>query len=192
MPARFAEEEVVLPERTTCPPDRAVIEWVQRSCRWRRYLPSIDGLPYPPQVFMAQQAVVFPTLDASFIREDSLFRDYYRVFEERVRRYRAQPFFNAVETPAERAAFVKSAGRDARACQSRCITASCARCSTVFPSSSRSGTDMRNGLCTKPVGTAIERRPSARRECHDFGASGRDHCGSQSVGAAIACRLLRR
>ena len=59
---------------------------------------------------MPQQAVVFPTVDASFIREDALFRDYYRVFEERVRRYRAQPFFNALETPAERAAFVKTLG----------------------------------------------------------------------------------
>ena len=66
--------------------------------------------PYPPQLFMSQQAVVFPTLDASFIREDALFRDYYRVFEERVRRYRAQPFFNAVETPGERSAFVKTLG----------------------------------------------------------------------------------
>jgi hypothetical protein len=110
MPARFAEEEVVLPERTTCPPDPAVIEWVQTNV-------PVDGVfavdrwtPYPPQVFMPQQAVVFPTLDASFIREDALFRDYYRVFEERVRRYRVQPFFNAVETPTERAAFVKALG----------------------------------------------------------------------------------
>jgi hypothetical protein len=66
--------------------------------------------PYPPQVFMPQQAVVFPTLDASFIREDAFFRDYYRVFEERVRRYHVQPFFNAVETPTERATFVKTLG----------------------------------------------------------------------------------
>jgi hypothetical protein len=110
MPARFAEEEVVLPERTICPPDPAVIEWVQTHVPVEAVFAVDRWTPYPPQVFMPQQAVVFPTVDASFIREDALFRDYYRVFEERVRRYRAQPFFNAVETPAERSAFVKTLG----------------------------------------------------------------------------------
>jgi hypothetical protein len=110
MPARFAEEEVVLPERTTCPPDRAVVEWVQRQLPVDTVFAVDRWTAYPPQVFMAQQAVVFPTLDASFIREDSLFGDYYRVFQERVRRYRAQPFFNTLETPAERTAFVKALG----------------------------------------------------------------------------------
>ena len=110
MPARFAEEEVVLPERTVCPPDPAVIEWVQTHVPVEAVFAVDRWTSYPPQVFMPQQAVLFPTLDASFIREDALFPDYYRVFEERVRRYRAQPFFNALETPAERAAFVKTLG----------------------------------------------------------------------------------
>jgi len=110
MPARFAEEELVLPERTTCPPDRAVIDWVQTHVPVDAVFAVDRWTPYPPQVFMSQQAVVFPTLDASFIREDALFREYYRVFEERVRRYRVQPFFNVVETPTERAAFVKALG----------------------------------------------------------------------------------
>ena len=110
MPARFAEEEVILPERTTCPPDRDVIEWVRSHVPTAGVFAVDRWTPYPPQVFMPQQAVVFPTLDASFIREDSLFREYYGLFEERVRRYRVQPFFNAVETPTERAAFVKALG----------------------------------------------------------------------------------
>jgi hypothetical protein len=110
MPARFAEEEVILPERTICPPDRAVIEWVKLNLPVEAVFAVDRWTPYPPQVFMPQQAVIFPTLDASFIREDSLFRDYYRVFEERVRRYRLQPFFNAVETAGERGAFVKALG----------------------------------------------------------------------------------
>lgn len=110
MPARFAEEEIILPERTTCPPDRAVIEWVRMHLPVEAVFAVDRWTPYPPQIFVPQQAVVFPTLDASFIREDSLFRDYYRVFEERVRRYRVQPFFNVVETPTERAAFVQALG----------------------------------------------------------------------------------
>ena len=110
MPARFAEEDVVLPERTTCPPDYSVIEWVTANLpvdavfavdRWTRY---------PPQVFVPQQAVMFPTLEASFIDEDRLFSDYYRLFGERMSRHRVQPFFNAVETPEERAEFVRALG----------------------------------------------------------------------------------
>ncbi|MET0659838.1 MAG: hypothetical protein ABW110_16950, partial [Steroidobacteraceae bacterium] len=110
MPARFAEEEIILPERTVCPPNRAVIEWVRTQVPVEAVFAVDRWTPYPPQLFMSQQAVVFPTLDASFIREDALFGKYYRLFEERVRRYRAQPFFNAVETPGERSAFVKTLG----------------------------------------------------------------------------------
>ncbi|MGH7554428.1 MAG: hypothetical protein ACREMQ_15595, partial [Longimicrobiales bacterium] len=109
-PARFAEEEIVLPERTTCPPDRALVEWVQTHVPIEAVFAVDRWTPYRPQVFMPQQAVVFPTLDVSFLDEDRLFRDYYRVFEERVRRYRVQPFFNSVETPAERTAFVEALG----------------------------------------------------------------------------------
>jgi len=110
MPARFAEEAVVLPERTTCPPDYAVMEWVQAHVPVEAVFAVDRWTAYPPPVFMAQQAVVFPTLDASFIHEDSLFRDYYRFFDDRMRRYRVQPFFNSVETPDERAAFVTALG----------------------------------------------------------------------------------
>jgi hypothetical protein len=110
MPARFAEEEIILPERTVCPPDHDVVEWVRAHVPVDAVFAIDRWTPYPPQVFMAQQAVVFPTLDASFIHEDSLFRDYYRLFDERVRRYRVQPFFNTIETPAERAEFVEALG----------------------------------------------------------------------------------
>jgi hypothetical protein len=53
---------------------------------------------------------MFPTLDASFIHEDSLFRDYYRLFVDRMRRHRVQPFFNAVETAEERTEFIRTLG----------------------------------------------------------------------------------
>jgi hypothetical protein len=110
VPARFAEEEVVLPARTTCPPDYAVMEWVAQNVPVESVFAVDRWTPYPPTIFMPQQAVVFPTLDASFIHEDSLFRDYYRLFGDRMKRYRVQPFFNQVETPAERAEFVRDLG----------------------------------------------------------------------------------
>jgi hypothetical protein len=109
-PARFAEEEVVLPARTTCAPDYAVMQWVAQNIPVESVFAVDRWTPYPPTVFMPQQAVVFPTLDASFIHEDSLFRDYYRLFGDRMKRYHVQPFFNQVETPAERAEFVRDLG----------------------------------------------------------------------------------
>jgi hypothetical protein len=110
MPARFAEEDVTLPERTTCAPDYALMTWLRAQVPVDAVFAIDRWTPYPPQMFMAQQAVVFPTLDASFINEDALFREYYRFFDARMRRYRVQPFFNAVETPDERDAFVTSLG----------------------------------------------------------------------------------
>ena len=145
MPARFAEEEVVLPERTTCPPDPAVIDWVQANLPVDAVLAVDRWTPFPPQVFMPQQAVVFPTLEASFIREDVLFPDYYRVFKERVRRYRAQPFFNVVESPAERADYVHSARRDPRPRESLPLR-------RTAPGSRRSSRAVRAQLQPRPVG----------------------------------------
>jgi hypothetical protein len=110
MPARFAEEDVVLPERTTCPPDYSVIDWVRANVAVDAVFAVDRWTPYPPQVFMAPQAVIFPTLEASFIAEDRLFRDYYRLFGDRMSRQHVQPFFNAVETPGERAEFVRTLG----------------------------------------------------------------------------------
>jgi hypothetical protein len=110
MRARFAEEQAELPERTTCPPDYPVIEWVRMNVPVESVFAIDRWTPYPPQVFMAPQAVVFPTLDASFIHEDSLFRNYYALFDDRMRRYRLQPFFNTAESDGERAEFVRRLG----------------------------------------------------------------------------------
>jgi hypothetical protein len=39
-----------------------------------------------------------------------LFREYYRIYDDRMRQHRVQPFFNALETPGERAEFVRTLG----------------------------------------------------------------------------------
>jgi hypothetical protein len=110
MPARFAEEFATLPERMACPPDYRLVEWVRTNVPVDAVFAIDRWDPFPPSMFMPQQVVVFPTLDASFIDEDELFRDYYRVFGDRMRRYHVQPFFNDVETPGERAAFTDTLG----------------------------------------------------------------------------------
>lgn len=115
MPVPFTEdilpgEDLLLPERTACAPDYEVIEWV------RTHVPpdalfAIDGWnPYLPSVFMPQQVVAFPPVERSFVHEKELFKRYYELFDERVRKYRVQPFFNSIEAPAERTAFVERLG----------------------------------------------------------------------------------
>lgn len=110
MPARFAEEQAEVPAHTSCPPDYATIEWVRQNVPVEAVFAVDRWTPFPPQLFMAQQGVVFPTLDASFIHEDSLFRDYYRLFADRMRQHRLQPFFNVAETPEQRSEFVRLLG----------------------------------------------------------------------------------
>lgn len=115
MQARFTEhlfdgDRVMLPERTICPPDAAVVEWMQTQVPIEAVFAIDRWDPYPPSMFTPQQEVVFPTLDAAFVNEDRLFSTYYRFFYERMRQYRVQPFFNAVETPSERQAFIKGIG----------------------------------------------------------------------------------
>jgi hypothetical protein len=108
--ARFAASGEVVPERTTCPPDRDLTEWVRQNVPADGVFAVDRWTAYAPQVFMPQQAVAFPALDAAFHNEDRLFSDYYRFFDERMQRDRVQPFFNSVETAAERNAFVDALG----------------------------------------------------------------------------------
>jgi len=115
MQARFTEhlfpqDQVILPERTFCPPDLGLLDWIRREVPAEAVFAIDRWNPYPPSTFVPQQIVVFPTLEAAFVTEDRLFREYYEFFYERMRQYRAQPFFNTVETPAERSAFVDALG----------------------------------------------------------------------------------
>jgi hypothetical protein len=50
--------------------------------------------------------VVYPQVVQTFENEEELFAPYYRLYSERIRESRVQPFFNAVETPAQRSAFI--------------------------------------------------------------------------------------
>jgi hypothetical protein len=115
MEARFTErlfpdDPLILPERTVCPPDLSVIEWMQEELPVDAVLAIDRWDTYPSVMFSPQQVDIFPTLDASFVDEDRLFGQYYGFFYERMRKYRVQPFFNNLETPAERDAFVKALG----------------------------------------------------------------------------------
>jgi hypothetical protein len=107
--ARFAAIDDV-PERTTCPPHRGLTEWVRKNVPADGVFAVDRWTAYAPQVFMPQQAVAFPALEATFVNEQELFSEYYRFFDERMQRDQVQPFFNSVETAAQRAAFVEALG----------------------------------------------------------------------------------
>ena len=99
------------PQRTTCPPDRGR-HGVGADERpgGRRVSPSIGGRPIRPRSSCPSRRWSFRRSKPRLITRTSCSGDYYRFFNERMRRYRVQPFFNSVETPAERAAFVDALG----------------------------------------------------------------------------------
>jgi len=103
-------ERLLLPERTACPPDAAVIDWVDGHVPVDAVFAINRWNPYLPSIFMPQQVVVFPEIEVSFEEEHELFTTYYQFYDERIRTHRLQPFFNSVETPVERAAFVETLG----------------------------------------------------------------------------------
>lgn len=114
-PAPFAEEllpgvEVMLEERTTCPPDYEVIEWVRAHVPVEAVFAIDLWNPYMSPLFVPQQIVAFHSFGSEFGNQKELFKNYYRFFDERMRQSRVQPFFNSVETPEERAAFIGGLG----------------------------------------------------------------------------------
>ena len=114
-PAPFSEdvlngEALMLPERTSCPPDRAVVEWIRSNVPIDAVFAIDRWNPYLPSVFIPQQVVVYPQVEVTFENEDELFASYHAFYSERLRASRAQPFFNSVETPQDRAAFIKALG----------------------------------------------------------------------------------
>jgi hypothetical protein len=115
MQARFTEhlfedDPVMLPEQTICPPPFEMVEWMQDNLPPNGVLAIDRWDSYPSVMFSPQQVVVFPTLEASFVREDTLFDEYYDLFYRRMRKYRVQPFFNGLETPDERDEYVRTLG----------------------------------------------------------------------------------
>lgn len=100
----------MLPERTTCPPAPDLIQWIRQNVPVESVFAINHWNPYLPTVFMAPQVVVYPQVEATFEDEHELFGGYYRHYDDRMRSHRVQPFFNSVETPAERTAFVAGLG----------------------------------------------------------------------------------
>lgn len=115
MPVPLVEDllpgrDLVLPERTTCPPDDAVVEWVRAHVPVEAVFAIDLWNPYLPALFTPQQVVVLPSFESGFADLRKVFPHYYRFFDERMRTYQVQPFFNAAETPTERAAFITALG----------------------------------------------------------------------------------
>ena len=114
-PAPFSEdlldgEAVMLPQRTSCPPAPSLIEWIRSHVPADAVFAIDRWNPYLPSVFVPQQVVVYPQVEVTFENEEALFGRYYDFYAERFRTSRVQPFFNSVETPADRAAFIKALG----------------------------------------------------------------------------------
>jgi hypothetical protein len=114
-PAPFSEDllngdAVLLPERTSCPPDPRVTDWIRTHVPVEAVFAIDRWNPYLPSVFIPQQVVVYPQVAQTFENEEQLFGPYYAVYNQRIRESRVQPFFNSVETTAQRSAFIDRLG----------------------------------------------------------------------------------
>jgi hypothetical protein len=94
----------------SCAPPYVLMQWMEANVpvdavlavnRWNHHLPSM---------FMPQQVVAYPGFEPSFVNEERLFEGYYRFYHRSMRTFGVQPFFNAVESDAERFAFIRALG----------------------------------------------------------------------------------
>ena len=117
MPAPLTEDlfpgnAVILPARTTCPPDYSLVEWVRMHVPVEAVFAIDMWNPYLPSLFTPQQVVVLPLIETALVDLKQVFsnKNFSRFFNDRMRQYRVQPFFNSVESPAEREAFIEALG----------------------------------------------------------------------------------
>ena len=87
-----------------------VTEWIRMNVPTEAVFAIDRWNPYLPSVFIPQQVVVYPQVEQTFENEEELFAPYYGLYSERIRESRVQPFFNSVETPAQRSAFIERLG----------------------------------------------------------------------------------
>ena len=106
----FEEGPLVVRDAVACPPPVALLKWAREHLppdavlaidRWNHYLPT---------TFMPQQVIAFPGFERALANEQDLFPAYYRFYRASLTARRVQPFFNDVESPAERAAFLRALG----------------------------------------------------------------------------------
>ena len=112
--APFSEDilgtPLMLPMREACPPDAALIDWVRANVPVESVLAINRWNPHLPSMFLPQQVVVFSHVEEAFRNEPEFFAAYWTFYEARLRSRQVQPFFNGVESLAERDAFVKALG----------------------------------------------------------------------------------
>jgi hypothetical protein len=94
------------PETQACPPTPEVVSWVRANVpvnavfatdRWNTFLPT---------AFVPQQVAAFSGLS----NEEEIFPAYVRFYTARMQDHHVQPFFNALESPDERRAFLTALG----------------------------------------------------------------------------------
>jgi hypothetical protein len=113
-PVPFAEDVAAgaleLPPLRACMPSAAVVTWIRSHVPADSVFVLNRWSPVFVPLVLPQQIVALPGTDGTLAEERTLFARYYEFYDERLRSRGVQPFFNAVETPAERAAFVEALG----------------------------------------------------------------------------------
>jgi hypothetical protein len=109
-PPELASEKHMLGELLSCPPPEKLVQFAAREIPADAVLGLDKFFEYPASVFLPQQMVVWTGPNPGFREEDRLFGDYFEEYYRSFRKYREQPFFNAVETDEERDLYVRELG----------------------------------------------------------------------------------
>jgi len=94
------------PDPYICPPTPAVVSWIRANVAVNAILATDRWNATLPTIFVPQQVAAFSGLS----NEDEVFPAYVRFYRASMQDRRVQPFFNQIESPQERRAFLTALG----------------------------------------------------------------------------------
>jgi hypothetical protein len=98
-------------ERISCPPTLPLVEWAARTLPPNAVLAADTFNAYPLPAFLPQQVAAWPVAASQYIvNAPGWYPAYYERLDRTMRRYGIQPFFNSVESWAERVDFLRALG----------------------------------------------------------------------------------
>ena len=105
-----AESPIMSGPYKACPPSPAFLAFARQHVPVNAVVAASKFNPYPMSVFLPVRMLAWPALELTYYEETVALRDYYQEWDRALARYRTQPFFNTVESPAERRAFLDHLG----------------------------------------------------------------------------------
>lgn len=109
-PPEMSGDKVMIGELLSCPPPPPLMAFAESHIPASAVFGVDKYFEYPAPMFMPQQVTVWSSPVTIFRDEHLLFPKYYDHYYRSFRKYRAQPFFNTVETDQERSSYLSDLG----------------------------------------------------------------------------------